>query len=214
VDRAARLCVESRLQNSGQTCIAAKRFIVHESLYEDFKTLVIKFCEEKKYGDPLSEKTEIGPLSSLKLAEELRLQVKKTVEAGAALVYEKKTEGLPKTFFPVTILENLPLSSPAYNEELFGPVFSLFKFKDLDEACALANDSEFGLGAAVFSKNIENGEKIVEHKIEAGSCAVNSYVKSDFEMPFGGVKNSGVGRELAAYGMHEFVNIKSLVVCS
>jgi len=213
LDLAAEKSVQARLQNNGQTCIAAKRFIVHENVYDEFKQKIMDLCDQKKFGDPLDKDTDMGPLATSSLADELKEQIAKSVKQGAQLIYEKKpNEDSNGTFAPITILEDIPKSSPAYTDELFGPAFLLFKFSDLDEALSIANDTEFGLGGGVFTSDIEKGREIAEVGIESGSVSVNDFTKSDPEMPFGGVKKSGVGRELSFLGIHEFVNIKTIVV--
>jgi succinate-semialdehyde dehydrogenase/glutarate-semialdehyde dehydrogenase len=214
LDNAAKNCAQSRLQNNGQSCIAAKRFIVHEKVYDQFKDKLIKICEQKKYGDPLEPSTDIGPLAKESLAKELSKQVKDSVEGGAKLAYQKECTLESGAFSPITILEDIPKGTPAYRDEFFGPVFLLFKFSHLDEALKIANDSDFGLGGGVFTSNLELGQEIAETGIDSGSVFVNSFTKSDPEMPFGGIKDSGIGRELSSFGIHEFVNIKSISVSS
>jgi len=209
---AAEACAQSRLQNNGQSCIAAKRFIVHDLVYEEFKKKIIEICETKTYGNPMDSNTDIGPLAKESLAEELRDQVLRSQDAGAVVVYQKECLQESKAFFPITILENISKKCPAYSEEFFGPVFLLFKFSNLDEALEIANDSNFGLGAGVFTSDLELGLEIAETGLDSGNVSLNTFVKSDPEMPFGGVKESGIGRELSSFGIHEFVNVKSLVV--
>jgi len=212
LDLAAEACVQSRLQNNGQSCIAAKRFIVHESVFDEFKNKVINICETKKYGDPMGLATDVGPLAKETLADELRDQVLRSKKAGAVVTYQKDCMQNSKAFFPITILENISKKCPAYSEEFFGPVFLLFKFSTLDEALELANDSVFGLGGGVFTSNVKLGREIAETMLDAGNVAVNAFVKSDPEMPFGGVKESGIGRELSSHGIYEFVNVKAVTV--
>jgi len=214
LDKAAEDCVQSRLQNNGQSCIAAKRFIIHESVYDEFKDKLIKLCDQKKYGDPMDASTHVGPLAKVSLAEELSKQVRDSIEGGAKLAYQKECSEGSKAFFPITMLEDIPEKSPAYRDEFFGPVFLLFKFSNLEEGLKIANDSDFGLGGGVFTSNLKLGKEIAETGIDSGSVFVNSFTKSDPEMPFGGIKDSGIGRELSSYGIHEFVNIKTISVSS
>lgn len=209
---AARLCVASRLINAGQSCIGAKRFIVADKIYDQFRNEFVRLMSEAKYGDPLNPETTIGPLARLDLRNELHQQVEKSCEMGATLVFGGFIPDGDVPFYPPTVLENVRPGMPAYHEELFGPVAVLFRFKTEDEAVRIANDTVFGLGAGIFTSNIEKGKQLAERGLEAGCVFINDFVKSDPRLPFGGIKESGYGRELSAVGIREFVNIKTLVV--
>ncbi len=212
VDDAVSTCVKSRLINAGQSCIAAKRFIVGEANHAEFQEKFVEKMSAVRYGDPLDEQTDIGPMARHDLRDELHEQVRKSIEQGAqCLVGGEIPEG-KGAFYPATVLANVKKGMAAYEEELFGPVATIIPVKDDDEAIEVANDSVFGLGAAVFTQNIAKGEKIAAQELEAGCCHVNSLVKSDPRLPFGGVKESGYGRELSYYGIKEFVNIKTVYV--
>jgi succinate-semialdehyde dehydrogenase/glutarate-semialdehyde dehydrogenase len=206
------LCVASRLTNSGQSCIAAKRFIVVESIRKQFEELFVKKMSEAKMGDPSKEDTTIGPQARFDLRDGLHKQVQKSIEKGASCLLGGNIPDMPGAYYPPTVLTNVKKGMPAYEEELFGPVAAIIPVKNEEEAISVANDSEFGLGAAVFTQNKERGEEIAANKLDAGSCFVNELVKSDPRMPFGGIKESGYGRELSQYGIREFVNIKSVVI--
>lgn len=209
---AAASCVNSRLINGGQSCIAAKRFIVMEEVYDEFEKLYLHFMSSKKMGDPFNEKNDLGPQASFSLRDELHQQVLKSIEQGAELILGGKIPEIEGAYYPPTILKNVKPGMAAFDEELFGPVAALIKAKDEDEAIELANKSIFGLGASVFTKNLQRGEKIAREKLNAGCCFVNDFVKSDPRLPFGGIKQSGYGRELSPFGIKEFVNIKTVYV--
>lgn len=212
IETAAEICVTSRLLNGGQSCIAAKRFIVVEKIYESFESLFLEKMKTKKMGDPFDEKNNLGPQARNDLRVELHQQVLKSVEMGAKLLLGGKIPEGKGAYYPPTILTNVKPGMPAYNEELFGPVAALIKVKDEAEGIKAANDTSFGLGAAVFTKNKLHGENIAKKYLNAGSCFVNEFVKSDPRLPFGGIKESGYGRELSVFGIREFVNIKTVYV--
>ncbi len=212
LELAATTCTDSRLINSGQSCIAAKRFIVVKAVAEKFTQLMLQKMSAKVMGDPLNEATDVGPQARMDLRDELHEQVQRSVQAGAMCILGGKIPEGNNAFYPPTILTQVTKGMPAFDEELFGPVAAIITAKDEDEAIQLANDSIFGLGGAVFTNNIERGERIAATQTEAGSCFVNSLVKSDPRLPFGGIKQSGYGRELGMIGMHEFVNIKTVYV--
>jgi succinate-semialdehyde dehydrogenase/glutarate-semialdehyde dehydrogenase len=209
---AARLCVASRLINAGQSCIGAKRFIVVDSVYGQFKSEFVRMMGEAKFGDPLNPETSIGPLARTDLRDELHQQVAKSVEMGATILLGGTIPEGEAPFYPPTVLENVVPGMPAYREELFGPVAVLFRVKTEEEAIRIANDTVFGLGAGVFTSNIEKGKTLAEKGLEAGCVFVNDFVKSDPRLPFGGIKGSGYGRELSLVGIREFVNVKTVVV--
>ena len=212
LDAAATTCVNSRLINGGQSCIAAKRFIIVEKIYEKFEKIFVEKMKQKKMGDPLDESNDLGPQASVALRDELHEQVKKSISLGAKLLLGGEIPENSGAFYPPTILSNVKKGMPAYDEELFGPVAALIKVKDEQDAINIANDSIFGLGAAVFTKDVNRGNKIVREKLNAGACFVNSFVKSDPRLPFGGINESGYGRELSSFGIREFVNIKTVYV--
>jgi succinate-semialdehyde dehydrogenase/glutarate-semialdehyde dehydrogenase len=212
LESAAETCVTSRLINGGQSCIAAKRFIVVENIYDEFKDLFVEKMKQKKMGDPFDESNDLGPQARDSLRNDLHLQVKNSIEKGAKLLLGGNIPEMKGAYYPPTVLENVKGGMPAYNDELFGPVAALIKVKDENEAIKTANDSIFGLGAAVFTIDVKKGERIAREEINSGNCFVNSFVKSDPRLPFGGVKESGYGRELSYFGIHEFVNIKTVYV--
>jgi succinate-semialdehyde dehydrogenase/glutarate-semialdehyde dehydrogenase len=212
LEKAAMSCVNSRLINAGQSCIAAKRFIVVESVYDEFEKLYLDFMSAKKMGDPLDEKNDLGPQASTQLRDELHNQVLRSVKQGAELLLGGKIPEMDGAYYPPTILTNVKPGMAAFDEELFGPVAALIKVKDEDNAIDLANKSVFGLGSAVFTKDLEKGEKIARERLDAGCCFVNEFVKSDPRLPFGGIKESGYGRELSPFGIKEFVNIKTVYI--
>ncbi len=212
IKQAAESCVNSRLLNSGQSCIAAKRFVVVEEIYDEFVSEFKRLMESKKMGNPAEQGTDVGPMAREDLRDQLHKQVQKSVEKGAKLTLGGKMPGTPGAFYPVTILENVKKGMPAYEEELFGPVAAIIKVKDEQEAIEIANDSIYGLGASIYSGDKERVEKIAVEQLEAGCCFVNDFVKSDPRLPFGGIKQSGYGRELGLYGIHEFVNTKTVYV--
>ncbi|ALO45658.1 NAD-dependent succinate-semialdehyde dehydrogenase [Pseudohongiella spirulinae] len=205
---AAEKCVTSRLLNNGQSCIAAKRFIVHDSLYGEFAAAMTAAMAKKVVGDPMLEGTDIGPQARPDLCDELAAQVEESIRLGAVLVTGGRREG--STYWP-TVLGEVRPGMPAFDQELFGPVAALIRARNEQEAIELANASMFGLGAAVFTRDTERGHRVAL-ALEAGACAVNDFVKSEPGMPFGGVKASGYGRELAEFGIREFTNIKSLLL--
>jgi len=209
IDDAVNTAVTARLLNNGQSCIAAKRFIVVEDIADEFEKKFAGKMNSVKTGDPLKEDTELGPLAREDLLMELNTQVEQSVKAGARILTGGKRLDREGYFYPATILTNVNKGMPAYEQELFGPVAAVIKVKDEDEAIAVANDSEFGLGASLWTSDI-NKAKALSHKIESGSVFINGLVKSDPRLPFGGIKKSGYGRELSHYGIKEFVNIKTV----
>lgn len=212
IEKAAMSCVTSRLINAGQSCIAAKRFIIVENIYADFEKLFLEIMSKKKMGDPFDEKNDIGPQASIQLRDELHDQVLRSVKQGAELILGGTLPEMDGAYYPPTILRNVKPGMTAFDEELFGPVAALIKAKDEADAIELANKSIFGLGAAVFTKDIKRGEQIAKERLNAGCCFVNDFVKSDPRLPFGGIKESGYGRELSPFGIKEFVNIKSVYI--
>ena len=212
LEYAATTSVASRLINSGQSCVAAKRFIIVEPLKDRFEELVVNKMSTMKIGDPMLEDTIIGPLARHDLRDNLHGQVQMSINKGAKCLLGGEILQGKGAFYPPTVLTNVKKDMPAYNEELFGPVAAIISARDDDEAVRIANDSQFGLGAAVFTSDIEKGKQIATNEIEVGCCFVNDFVKSDPRLPFGGIKDSGYGRELSHYGIKEFVNVKTIVV--
>jgi len=212
VKAAAKLCVTSRLINNGQSCIAAKRFTVVDSVVGEFTNEVKSLMSEKTVGDPLDENTDIGPLARKDLMDQLHEQVKQSIGLSAKAILGGKPLNSQGYFYPPTILVDVPKNSPAYKDELFGPVASIISVKDEREAIDVANSTAYGLGSAIFSSDIKRAKKISEEEIEAGSCFVNDFVKSDPRLPFGGINESGYGRELGPYGIKEFVNTKTISI--
>jgi succinate-semialdehyde dehydrogenase/glutarate-semialdehyde dehydrogenase len=209
LETASSIAVKARIFNNGQSCIAAKRFIVAESIAEEFEQLFAKKMAALKVGDPFDESTELGPLSTREGVTDLDRDVRKSVEAGAKTLTGGKPLDRPGNFYAPTVLVNIPKDSPAYQEELFGPVASVFRAKDIDDAIQIANDSRFGLGASAWSNDGAEQEKFV-NELEAGMVFINRMVASDPRVPFGGVKWSGHGRELGAIGIREFTNVKTV----
>ncbi|WP_158827633.1 NAD-dependent succinate-semialdehyde dehydrogenase [Mucilaginibacter lacusdianchii] len=212
LEHASRTCVDSRLINSGQSCIAAKRFIVIKEVAEQFTQLMLEKMKGKRMGDPLDKETEVGPQARVDLRDGLHEQVQKSIEVGAQCILGGQIPEGNNAYYPPTILTNVKKGMPAFDEELFGPVASIIVAKDETEALEIANNSQFGLGGAVFTQDIKRGERIAATQLEAGSCFVNSLVKSDPRLPFGGIKESGYGRELGMFGIHEFLNIKTVYI--
>lgn len=214
LDEAAEICAQSRLINNGQSCIAAKRFILVKSIEKEFTRLFKEKMAARTIGDPFDKDTDLGPMARKDLRDELHQQVLQNIKAGAKCILGGEAPKLPgnHAFYLPTILTGIKKGMPAYSEEIFGPVASIISVKNTQEAIRVANDTCFGLGAAVFTKDKSLGEKIAREELQAGSCFVNSLVKSDPRLPFGGINQSGYGRELGLYGIHEFVNIKTVYV--
>lgn len=210
--QAAKTCATSRMINNGQSCIAAKRFIVVEEVYEQFKELMVQEMAQYTMGDPMSNDTKLGPMARTDLRNELHQQVQASIEKGAICLLGGQVPDKPGAWYPATVLENVQPGMPAYEEELFGPVASLIKVSNEAEAIEVANATDFGLGAAVFTADKERGQRIAETELQAGAAFVNEFVRSDPRLPFGGIKQSGYGRELSPFGILEFVNVKTVYV--
>ena len=204
-------CVNSRLVNAGQSCIAAKRFIVVQPVLDAFTRRFVDVMRSKRVGDPLADGTEVGPQARHDLRDALHKQVLASVDGGAKLLLGGDIPRNDGAYYPPTVLTNVKPGMPAYEEELFGPVASIIEARDEDDAIRIANDSVFGLGGAVFTKDVARGERVAR-RLEAGATFVNALVASDPRLPFGGIKESGYGRELGSYGIKEFVNAKTIVV--
>jgi succinate-semialdehyde dehydrogenase / glutarate-semialdehyde dehydrogenase len=211
LETATATAVKARIFNNGQSCIAAKRFIVAESIGEQFEKLFAQKMAALKVGDPFDESTEVGPLSTPDGVADLDRDVRKSVEAGAKILTGGKPLDRPGNFYAPTVLVNIPKDSPAYKEEMFGPVASVFRAKDISDAIRIANDSRFGLGASAWTNDAAEQRKFI-NELDAGMVFINRMVASDPRIPFGGVKWSGHGRELGALGIREFTNIKTVWV--
>ncbi len=212
LDLAVQACAESRLLNSGQSCIGAKRFIVVEPLRERFEQGMAERLGAARMGDPMQRDVAVGPLARHDLRDKLAGQVKKSIDKGARCLIGGSVPTGPGCFYPPTVLSGVVPGMPAYEEEMFGPVASVIGVRDEEEALRIANDTAYGLGSAVFTEDPARAERIASQEIEAGATFVNSYVASDPRLPFGGIKDSGYGRELASHGIHEFVNIKTVSI--
>ena len=210
IDLAARVCARSRLINAGQSCIAAKRFLAVDAVRPAFEAAFVREMAAVQPGDPRAEGTSMGPLARRDLRDQLQRQVDASLERGARLLLGGRIPEGPGAFYPPTVLTDVKAGMPAFEEELFGPVAAVIPVRDEAEALAVANGGRFGLGAAVFTRDQARGERIAAEDLEAGNCFVNGLVKSDPRLPFGGVKDSGYGRELSGFGIREFVNVKTV----
>ncbi|WP_271424591.1 NAD-dependent succinate-semialdehyde dehydrogenase [Aequorivita sinensis] len=208
IEKTLETCVQARFQNTGQSCIAGKRLIVDESIAEEFVEKLVVKVRELKSGDPLDQETYIGTLAREDLAKDIEKQVNDSIKAGAKLVVGGKRQG---AYFEPTVLTNVTENMAVFKEETFGPALSVTTFKTIEEAIDLSNNSQFGLGVSLFTENIEDAEKII-HKFDEGAVFINELVKSDPRLPFGGIKESGYGRELSADGIKEFVNRKTVYI--
>jgi succinate-semialdehyde dehydrogenase/glutarate-semialdehyde dehydrogenase len=209
MDEAVSVAVKARTINNGQSCIAAKRFIIASEVYDEFERRFAEVMKALRVGDPMDEATDIGPLATEQILKDLDEQVRTSIAAGALLLTGGKRLAPPGNFYEPTVLANIPKESPAYCEEVFGPVALLFKVKGIDEAIRLANDTSYGLGAAAWTSDARESAAFID-ELEAGCVFINGMVASDPRLPFGGVKNSGYGRELSELGIREFVNIKTV----
>jgi len=212
LDAAAASCAMGRFLNSGQSCVAAKRFVVVESVADAFEAKLLEAMEDWPLGDPLDPDTGIGPMARVDLRDTLHDQVERSVAAGARLVTGGAVPDKPGAWYPPTVLADVGAGMAAYDEELFGPVASILSVADEAEAIRVANDTSFGLGASIYTADTERGERIAAELLDAGNCFVNGVVKSDPRLPFGGTKDSGYGRELSPLGILEFTNAKTVWV--
>ncbi len=209
LDAAVKTGIKARIVNNGQSCIAAKRFIVHEQIADEFERRFVAAMEALRVGDPMEESTDVGPLATPQIVDDIEKQVDESVRAGAKLLTGGKRLRERGNFYAPTVLRDIPKAAPAYDEETFGPVASMFRVKDAGEAVRLANATIFGLGASVWTKDRDEAERFIAD-IDSGQVFVNAMVASDPRIPFGGTKHSGFGRELGVYGIREFTNIKTV----
>jgi succinate-semialdehyde dehydrogenase / glutarate-semialdehyde dehydrogenase len=212
LQKAAKTCATSRMINGGQSCIAAKRFIVEKSVAEEFTHFFTEHIKTYQMDDPMKPGTNLGPMARPDLRDEVHLQVEKSIDAGAICLLGGEIPDKPGAWYPPTVLTGVKKGMPAYDEETFGPVAAIIEAENEEHAIELANDSNYGLGAAVFTANVTKGRQIAAEKLEAGCCFVNELVRSDPRLPFGGIKLSGYGRELSVQGIREFVNLKTVYV--
>jgi succinate-semialdehyde dehydrogenase/glutarate-semialdehyde dehydrogenase len=211
LDRCCVVAAQARTINSGQSCIAAKRFIVERAVAKEFTELFVRQMAALRVGNPMDESTQVGPLARGDLVTDLDRQVRQSLRRGARLLLGGKRGAGPGFFYPPAVLAAVRKGMPAYDEEIFGPVASVLVARDADDAVRIANDSRFGLGASLWSADTERAE-VLARRLETGVVYVNDFVKSDPRLPFGGVKKSGYGRELGVFGIREFTNIMTVVV--
>jgi succinate-semialdehyde dehydrogenase/glutarate-semialdehyde dehydrogenase len=207
LDAAVRTAIQARCINNGQSCIAAKRFVVDERIADEFERRFVEGMEQLKVGDPLDESTQLGPLATPAILDDLANQVRRCVVRGARVLSGGRRIERPGNFYTPTVLTDMP----DFREEMFGPVAAIYRARDLDDAIRIANDTPFGLGASVWTRDADEHRRFID-EIESGMVFVNSMVASDPRLPFGGVKASGYGRELSAWGIREFMNVKTVVV--
>jgi succinate-semialdehyde dehydrogenase/glutarate-semialdehyde dehydrogenase len=212
IDAAARICAAARMVNGGQSCIAGKRFIVIESVRDAFERAFVAAMRAYAMGDPRDEATKLGPLQSVKARDEIHDQVQRSIAKGARLVLGGEIPEQPGAWYPATVLADVRPGMPAYDEEVFGPMAAIISAGSENEAIQIANGSPFGLGSGVLTRDLARGERIAAEELEAGMSFVNANVRSDPRIPFGGIKESGYGRECSYFGIREFTNIKSVLV--
>lgn len=210
--KAVQYCVQGRVYNTGQTCVAAKRFIVEDAIYDQFRDAYLEQMKQITFGDPTQKETVMGPMARKDLRDGLHEQVRKSVDNGATCLLGGEIPEGKGCFYPATVLENVAPGQPAYDEELFGPVASLIRVKDAEEAMKVANDSPYGLGGGIFSQNEARAIEMAREEFDTGMVNINGYNLAQPNLPFGGVKESGYGREHGGFGMHEFVNVKSVMI--
>ena len=211
---AVKTCLQGRIINNGQTCVAAKRFVVVDSLYNDFKEALSQQFKAIKMGDPMDKDTELGPMAREDLRDKIHQQVQDSVNAGAKVIVGGEIPQQTGYYYPPTVLENLSPGMPAYDDELFGPVASLIKAKDNDDAMRIANDSRYGLGGGIFSQDEKKAIELAKKHFDTGMININGYGLAQPNLPFGGVKDSGYGREHGGFSIREFVNVKSIMIKS
>ena len=208
---AVKMCVQGRIYNNGETCVAAKRFVVVDKVYDEFRDAYVEQMKKIKHGDPTDKDSKIGPMAREDLRETLHEQVEKSVKKGAKILCGGEMPKGKGFFYPATVLENVKSGQPAYDDELFGPVASLIRAKDEEDAMRIANDSKYGLGGGIFSKNEKKAMELASKHFDTGMVFINGFGLAQPNMPFGGVKNSGYGREHGGFGMKEFVNEKAIM---
>jgi succinate-semialdehyde dehydrogenase/glutarate-semialdehyde dehydrogenase len=213
LERAASVAVKARNINNGQSCIAAKRFIVHREIFDEFADLFVNHTRALVVGDPMDERTDIGPLATAQIRDDLAKQVEETVRCGGRVLAGGKPRTGPGFYYEPTVISDVPIGSPSYQAEVFGPVAALIRADDIEQAIGIANDSRFGLGASAWTSEGHETRRFAA-ELEAGSVFINGMVASDPRFPFGGVKKSGYGRELSVYGLREFVNIKTVRIAA
>ena len=214
LELAVERCVTSRLVNSGQSCIAAKRFIVEAPLHDRFVEAFVESMRSKRAADPLEPDADIGPLAQAKNRDRLHEQVRSSIDAGAVCALGGEMPPSGGYFYPPTVLTRVKPGMASFDQEVFGPVAAIMAADDAEAAVRLANHTCYGLGAAIFTRDVERAEAIAAQRIDAGSCFINDFVRSDPRLPFGGIKQSGYGRELGAFGIKEFVNVKTVYVAN
>jgi len=212
IDHAVKMCIQGRVINNGETCVAAKRFVVVDAVYDEFREKFVAQCKKLKMGDPTKEDTDLGPMARKDLRDDLHDQVMESVNAGATLTLGGEMPDSDGYFYPITILEDVEPGMPAYDDELFGPVASLIRVRDDQQAMRVANDSRYGLGGGIFSQDTDKALRLAKDEFDTGMVNINGYNLAKPNLPFGGVKDSGYGREHGGFGIREFVNIKSIMV--
>jgi succinate-semialdehyde dehydrogenase/glutarate-semialdehyde dehydrogenase len=199
-----------RVYNNGETCVAAKRFVVVDAIYDRFRDAFVEAMKDVKHGDPMGSEADIGPMAREDLRNDLHEQVEKSVAGGAKILCGGEIPEQDGWWYPATVLDNVTPGQPAYDDELFGPVASLIRARDADDAIRIANDSRFGLGGGIFTTDTDKAIKLAEKHFDTGMVFINGFGLAQPDMPFGGVKNSGYGREHGGFGMKEFVNVKAI----
>jgi succinate-semialdehyde dehydrogenase/glutarate-semialdehyde dehydrogenase len=210
--KAAQICAAARMVNAGQSCIAGKRFVVLESVRAAFEEALVEAMRGYVCGDPRDPATRLGPLQSVKARDEIHEQVKRSVAGGARVLLGGEVPRQSGAWYPATVLTNVTAGQPAHDEEIFGPVAAIISADSEADAIRIVNDSQFGLGSGVLTRDLARGERIAAEDLDAGLAFVNQYVRSDARLPFGGIKQSGYGRELSEFGIYEFCNIKTVLV--
>lgn len=212
IPTAVQVCTTARIYNNGETCVAAKRFIVADAVYDAFRDAFVEQMQGVEMGDPTGETTALGPIAREDLRDELHQQVRESVDAGATLTLGGEVPDRPGFFYPATVLEDVAPGMPAYDDELFGPVASIIRVADDQEAMRVANDSRFGLGGGIISQDVDAAIQMATDEFDTGMVNINGYNLAQPQLPFGGVKDSGYGREHGGFGMKEFVNVKTVMV--
>ncbi len=214
LDRAVAACITGRVRNAGQSCIAVKRIILCEPIAEEFRDKLLLALQSVTMGNPIDETTQLGPLCRESYRDTLHRQVEESIAGGAELILGGRVPDRPGAWYPVTVLDRVEKGTPAYDDELFGPVFALIHARDVDHAVDIANDSVYGLGSGIFSRDVDAARSIANERLACGTCAINDFTRSDPRLPFGGIRMSGFGRELGKAGIREFVNLKTIVTGS